>query len=175
MNLKSSADVLSLLATLGAPARLLRHHELVAEAAAEMLSGLRRSLPRLPFSADRLLVGAALHDAGKIAFPGEISGPGARHEIEGEVFLLGHGVPPDLARFCRTHARWKSPESDLTDRLVALSDTLWKGKRIAELETLVRDDLAAALGLDPWSIDERLDSLWESVAAGAADRLARSL
>jgi hypothetical protein len=174
MELKIPADAFALLSSLGAPPRLIRHHELVTEAATEMLSGLRRALPRLPFAAGEVLLGAALHDAGKLLFPGEMSGPGARHEIEGEAYLLGCGVSPSLARFCRTHARWKSPGCGLTDRLVALSDTLWKGKRLPDLELLVRDDLAAALGLDPWSLDERLDSLWESVAAGSAGRLARS-
>jgi hypothetical protein len=172
--LQTPSDALSLLAALGAPRRLILHHELVTEAATEMLAGLGRALPRLPFAAAEFLVGAALHDAGKIAFPAEMTGPGARHEREGEAFLRARGVPAHLARFCRTHARWKSPESDLTDRLVALSDTLWKGKRLPDLEELVRNDLAAALGLDPWSLDERLDALWESVAAGGPDRLARS-
>jgi hypothetical protein len=56
-------EALELLRSLGANAWLVRHHELVAEAARALVEGLRGVLR---FDEGAVLVGAALHDADKV-------------------------------------------------------------------------------------------------------------
>lgn len=171
--LASPEDALALLARLGAPARLVQHHRLVLEAARLLADGARR----LPGKGDprwgEVLIGAALHDAGKIVHPAELAGPGSQHEAAGEALLLGAGVGAALARFCRTHAAWQGPGCALEDRLVALADKLWKGKREAPLEEVVCRELAELRGVDFWKIFVPFDALCEQIAAGGAERLAR--
>lgn len=60
--------------------------------------------------------------------------------------LLEAGVQPEIARCCLSHARYESMEVCLEELLVALSDKLWKGKRVASLELRVIDEIATALG-----------------------------
>ena len=130
-------DALLLLADLGASPWLVRHHELVLEAATilcERLCDLS-----LAFEREQVLVGAALHDAGKIIHPEEMSIPGSRHELAGQELLTGRGVDATLARFCVTHASWADAGTAIEDLLVALADKLWKGKRDADLERRVAD------------------------------------
>ena len=64
MTVRDVTAALGLLERLGAPHRLVRHHALVAEAAQQILD----DLGDLARGVDRelVLVGAALHDAGKI-------------------------------------------------------------------------------------------------------------
>lgn len=116
---------LDLLGVLGASPWLVRHHELVLEAAVLICDQLARSWP-LPFDRAVVLAGAALHDAGKIVHAEEMSAPGSEHEAAGRELLLGRGVPAGLARFCVTHAAWGAPDCTIEDRLVALADKLWK-------------------------------------------------
>ena len=62
----SSAKALALLKDLGAPTRLLRHVELVAEAADILLMELRRL--GLTVHDEFVRVGVILHDAGKVLY-----------------------------------------------------------------------------------------------------------
>jgi hypothetical protein len=163
---------LALLARLGAPVRLLRHHELVAEAAREIVEGLDEF--RGAFDPGTVVVGAALHDAGKVTHPDEMHGPGHRHEEEGRRMLEEQGLG-DLARFCVTHARFDDPELPLDDLLVALADKLWKGKRFDALERRIVERLAAGAGRPFWDVFAVADDLFERIAAGGDRRLARSL
>lgn len=163
-------EALALLRSLGAGAWLVRHHELVAEAAVELVEGLRGVLR---FDERAVLVGAALHDAGKVLHPGEMSGPGSAHEGAGEALLLGRGVSAGLARFCRTHADPAAPGAGLEDRLVALADKLWKGKRAGALEAALAASLEAA-GCERWRAFSLVDDLCERIAEGGPERLARS-
>jgi HD domain len=171
--LTSAADALALLQELGAPPRLVRHHELVVEAAQMLLAGIRSALPA---SVDQteVLIGAALHDVGKTKHSSEMNAPGSAHELDGEALLLAAGVAPRLARFSRTHARWTEPGVTLEDLLVSAADKLWRGKREPELEQLLISSLAQANGAQPWAMFERLDSVFEAVAAQGDDRLSRS-
>lgn len=141
----------------------------------EAAEALSRGWPPPPPAVDWALVraGAVLHDAGKIRFPEELSGPGAEHEPAGEALLLSAGAPPEVARLCRTHARW-DPAGPIEDLLVALSDKLWKGRRDAALEALVISRLASERGRPEWEIFSMLDALFEEIAAGGDERLARS-
>lgn len=157
---------------LGAPARLVRHVELVGEAA-ELLLG---ELAKLGIATDAAFVrvGVALHDAGKLLHTEELDAPGAAHEPAGEALLLEHSVSPRVARVCLSHARWAETSVSFEELLIALADKLWKGVRKPELEELVIDGAAARLGKERWDVFVELDALFERVAAGGTDRLERS-
>jgi len=161
-----------LLTKLGAPDQLLTHLKLVGEAADELI----RVYQRLGVPIDLTLVelGVAVHDAGKIIHRNELDGPGSLHEKTGREMLLELGVQPEVAECCVTHGAWQGPRVSLEGRSVALADNLWKGKRVAELELAVIDDVAARLGVDRWDIFTRLDEAFEEVAAAAPSRLKRS-
>jgi hypothetical protein len=59
-------------------------------------------------------------------------------------------VPASLARFAATHGDWSAPDRTTDDLLVSLADKIWKGHRIASLEDLVTDRLAAATKVSRW-------------------------
>jgi len=165
-------EALVLLREIGAPPRLYRHAELVGETADLLLAGLKRF--RVQIDEDYVRVGAVLHDAGKSLHPAELFGPGHNHEPDGERLLLSHGVTPEVARVCRSHAQWDTMAETLEELLIALSDKLWKGVRVARLEQLVIDRVAQSLQMDRWDCFTELDALFEDVAATSNSRLARS-
>jgi HD superfamily phosphohydrolase YqeK len=165
-------EAYDLLAKLGAPNRLLTHLKLVGEAAAELVRVYREL--GVSVDANRIELGAAVHDAGKIVHQSEIDGPGALHEEAGKLMLLELGVQPEIAECCVTHAAWEGHQVSFEERSVALADKLWKGKRVAELELAVIDSVAAKLGVDRWSTFTRLDEAFEEIAAAAPPRLERS-
>lgn len=168
----SPDEALALLTKLGAPRRLVLHHELVLEAAQELAAGLESFSEH--FDAKKFQqIGAALHDAGKIAHLSEMSGPGAQHEEDGRALLEKQGLGK-LARFCVTHAAWREADLLLEDLLVALADKLWKGKRVEELERKVVERLAGVSGREFWPVFIELDDLFERVAAGGPRRLEMS-
>jgi hypothetical protein len=170
--LKDRNEALRLLRELGAPPRLVHHAETVGDAADLVLTRLQT----LGVTCDARLieVGAVIHDAGKIQHPQELSQPGKLHEQAGEALLLSNGVQPEVARFCISHSGWNSPGVSLEERVVALADKLWKGKREADLELNVIDEVAERLGCSRWDVFDSLDSTFESIAASGAERLERS-
>ncbi|MBI5452908.1 HD domain-containing protein [Candidatus Gottesmanbacteria bacterium] len=173
INLQTPEDALKLLNQLGAPPLLLQHHCLVAEAAAQIIDGLSPNL-RQYVDARQVLIGAALHDVGKIVYPDEITGHGNRHEQTGYDLLIRNGVEPKLAIFCVTHAAWKQQNLTVEDLLVALADTLWKGKRIHELEELAIRHFAKLIDAEFWGIFLELDTVFQAVTERADERLGRS-
>lgn len=166
------ADAYRLLEALGAPAHLLLHLQLVGEAG-DLLIHAYRSLGLL-FNAPLIELGVAVHDAGKIEHPSELTQPGSLHELAGQKLLLANGVQPEVARCCVTHASWQGPGVSLEERTVALADKLWKGKREPELELLVVDEVAQRLRVGRWDVFEPLDCVFEEIAAGGVERLVRS-
>lgn len=170
---RTPADALALLASLGASAWLVRHHELVVEAAELLTRRLSREL-KVPFVREQVLLGAALHDAGKVLHPQELHEPGHQHEPAGEALLLSRGVPARLARICVTHASWQQEGLELEELLVALADKLWKGRREPDLEARVMRRVADLTGQEAWQVFDRLDAICEAVAADGEHRLARS-
>ncbi|NHZ62140.1 phosphohydrolase [Massilia genomosp. 1] len=171
--LDKRSDAYALLHALGASARLLRHLQLVGEAA-DALIDIYNSLA-LRFDARLIELGAAVHDAGKIVFPEELDGPGARHEAAGQALMLANGVPPAVARCFVSHAAWQEPGNSFEELSVALADKLWKGKREEELELRVIDMIAAQRGQLRWDVFTTLDSAFEDIAAGGGERLRRSI
>lgn len=170
--LRSAEEALAWLSAEGAHPWLVRHHELVVEAAGELIDGLASLAVRL--DREHVLIGAALHDAGKILHPREMAQPGHDHEESGEAMLLAAGLDAHIARACVTHAAWSHPSATIEDRLIALADKLWKGKRDDELERAVIEELAASSGRPAWAIFETFDALCEQIAEAGPARLARS-
>jgi hypothetical protein len=83
-------------------------------------------------------------------------------------------VQPEVAQICVSHASWDLPEVSFEERVVALADKLWKGRREAALELSIIDEMAARLGASRWDVFERLDTAFEEIAAGGAKRLQES-
>ncbi|MCX5262829.1 HD domain-containing protein [Streptomyces sp. NBC_00199] len=166
------SEAVRLLEEVGAPPRLVAHLRAVHDVAAQLVERLARSCPRLPVDREAVLFGAATHDIGKALHPGELSGPGARHEEAGRELLLAHGVTAERARFAATHASWAAPGITVDDLLVSLADKVWKNKRAADLEDLVVAELARAAGRPAWQEFLDLDDFLTSVGEGADLRLA---
>ena len=164
--------VAELLERLDAPPRLAAHLRAVHDVAWQLTQALAVEVPGLAFDRAAVLFGAATHDIGKTVHIGELSGPGSAHEPEGHELLLRLGIDDSLARFAGTHGSWHRPGLGLDDLLVSLADKVWKGKRVAELEQLVVDRIAAATGREPWQAFMDLDDILGRLAAGADDRLA---
>lgn len=165
-------QAMRLIRSLGAPARLQRHVELVGEAGEALLALLREQAVEVDEAFVR--VGIVLHDAGKIRHPAELHGTGGEHEPAGEAMLLAAGVSPELARVCLSHARWAAMDCRLEELAVALADKLWKGVRKVELEERFIEAAVAASGRDRWTAFVALDSGFERIAADGPQRLARS-
>lgn len=156
---------------LAAPALLVRHLTLVHAAAVELLDGLHAAVPDLFVDDEAVLLGASIHDIGKVLHPGELVGPGNQHEQDGPDLLIKHGVLPRMARFAATHARWRDVD-DLEDLLVALADNVWRGRRVDELETRIAVIVAAATGVERWEAWSKLDAMCEMIASKGEERLA---
>lgn len=159
---------------LGAPPHLVRHHQLVGEAADLLLTGLAQAFPDLHIDATQVRLGARLHDAGKCAHPQELNQPGSLHEPAGYRLCIDAGVPDAIARHCVTHAAWAHHPDDLEVLVVALADKLWKGRRDEALEATLLAAVCAATGLDRWAAFPPLDDLFESVADDGSRRLQQS-
>jgi hypothetical protein len=156
---------------LAAPPLLVRHLILVRDAAVELLDGLAATFPDLVLDREAILIGSAIHDIGKVLHPHELIGPGNQHEVDGPGLLEQHGVSPKLARFARTHGRWRMTD-DLEDLFVALADNVWCGRRVGELEARIAAVLAAALGVEEWAAWSRLDTVCGEIASRGEERLA---
>jgi putative nucleotidyltransferase with HDIG domain len=170
--LQDRNDAYEMLRELGAPNRLVHHAQLVGEAADLLL--LEFQALGLTCDVRTIELGAALHDVGKINHPEELSEIGSLHEQAGQALLLAHGVQPEIARCCASHGAWNLPGVSLEERVVALADKLWKGKREAALELSVIDEIAVRMGVSRWDVFERLDSTFEKIAVGGADRIQQS-
>jgi hypothetical protein len=165
------AEALAFLREAGAPPRLVRHAELVAEVAASVAGAI--AALNVPIKRDEVVVGAALHDAGKIACPAELTGPGRAHEAAGEQLLRDKGLSDSLARFCRTHGLAPSDMPGLEDLVVAVADKLWRGARNTEAELALIDAVARQQGADRWAVFAPLDECFERLAGDGEQRLAR--
>jgi len=166
--LREKGEAYELLTTLVAPDRPVRHAKLVDEATGRLLLEFQG----LGVACDVTIVelGAVLHDCGNSSFC-RILRTRIVHEQPGEALLVAHGVQPEIARCCVSHAAWDSAEVSLEERTVALADKLWKGKREAALELAIIEEVAVRLGASRWDVFERLDTAFEELAAGGAERV----
>ncbi|WP_226860178.1 HD domain-containing protein [Desulfoluna spongiiphila] len=168
----SEKKALCLLKDMGASEHLLNHVRLVGEAAQMLLHQCEKL--NVPIDSEFVKMAVVIHDAGKIVHPHEMSAPGSNHEPAGEKMLLKKGISPTLARCCLSHARWQDMECSLEELILAVADTLWKGKRIDSLELRVIDHIAGSLKKDRWDVFPALDSLFEAIANDGDNRLSRS-
>lgn len=171
--LKTRNQAYAFLESLGAPKHLLMHVTLVGEAADLILNKLEELGVRIDDEFVR--IGVAIHDTGKIVHTHEMTAPGSEHEPEGQKILLENGISKKIARCCLSHARWQNMDCSIEELLVALSDKLWKGKRVESLELEVIDRIATLLGKERWDIFADLDSQFELIAADGNIRLDRSI
>jgi HD domain len=169
----SKDAAIDLLRALGAPSRLQQHGEIVAEVAFQLSDAL--SSAGIEHDGQMVLVGAALHDAGKIIHPEELDLPGHEHEAAGERLLLDHGISPRLARVCRTHGAWDDAELSLEELLISLADHLWKGTREPRPEAAIIATASAQVGIEEWEMLLKLDTEFERIAARGTARLAEAL
>jgi hypothetical protein len=165
-------DAYVFLRELGASSRLIIHVKLVAEAS-ELLIAKLHSL-NIGFDVSFVRLGVAFHDTGKILHPQELQIKGTNHESAGEQLLLANGIDAQLARCCRSHGQWQTMECTLEELLVALADTLWKGKRSHDLENLVIKLLLKQCSKDYWDLFMEMDACFEKIAEDGYSRLLRS-
>ena len=159
-----------LLDRLQSPPRLVAHLTLVHDVAVRIVDFLDR-WPGLPLQRDEVLFGAATHDIGKTVHVDELDGPGHRHEAAGRELLHARGYDARLARFAISHADRRSDDRDLEDLLVALADKVWKGKREADLEERVAQQIAKAIRLELWDVLLPLQDSLDEIAAASPLRL----
>lgn len=169
----SRNEAFELLNKLGAPEHLKTHVTLVGEATDLLISALQELGVEIDFEFIR--TGVVIHDIGKIIHSSEMTGPGSEHEPEGEKILINNAASPKLARVCLSHARWDKMECSIEELVIALSDKLWKGKRVESLELAVIDNTADILQKERWDIFPELDLKFEEIASGGHERLQRSV
>lgn len=165
-------DVARFLESQNAPMRLVRHLRIVHDTCWRLLGAIDTQFPPLSIDRNSITVGAAIHDVGKILHQTELFGSGRKHEQDGEQYLVEHGFPTEVARFARTHGSWsKDPNLTLEDLIVSLSDAIWKGSRIPDLEAMVATSIATKTGLEAWDAYSRLDSILTTIARDADERI----
>lgn len=169
----NKTDAFKLLKELKAPEHLITHVTLVGEAACEIIKCLKSH--DLEFDAVFVETGVVLHDVGKIKHTQEMYQKGSMHEAEGEKILFALGVEEKLTKVCISHAQWSAEDVNLEELLIALSDKLWKGKRVQKLEEKVIILVASSLNVEYWDLFMDLDSCFESIASNGDERLSRSI
>jgi hypothetical protein len=128
-------QVAALLDGLNASPRLVAHLTLGHDVAATLVAALHRAWSTLVYGRGSVLLGAATHAIGKMLHPQELSRPGHGHEDAGVALRERAGCSQEQARFARTHAQTaNAPSLAIEDLLVALADSLWRGKRDQRLK-----------------------------------------
>lgn len=153
----------------GAPPRLVLHGQIVGDVAEQLSQGFFDL--GVQHDGPLAVSGAALHDAGKLVYPEELDGPGSQHELAGKLLLLSKDMPAEVAEMCVAHARW-SHESTIEQLIVALADHLWRGRRTADLESLLIQKAAVQLRVQPWEVCLQIEPILDSIASDATGRLA---
>lgn len=162
----------TVLAKYAAPPRLVAHLIVVHDIAVQLVARLATTWPLLTYDQQDVLLGAAIHDVGKVVYPDELTDPGSRHEEIGPRLLLESGFPANFARFARTHARWQQDDSaQLEDLLVAFADTIWKGRRNEALERAIASHIASQSQEEVWEVYIKLDDIADELAQGAHERI----
>lgn len=153
-----------------APPRLLAHLTLVHDVAVRLVNALLKKWPSLRVNRENVLLGAALHDIGKVIHPEELTGPGKRHEAAGEKLLLQLGVSADVARFARTHGE-RAAGLPLEDLIVKTADMVWKGTRNDSLEEALIKTITVQANNNPLHCFLFLDGLLMELSQCAQQRL----
>lgn len=166
-----SSEIESVFAALPLPPRLRAHLLLVHDTAAKLLDALCSEWSNLAIDRDAVLFGAATHDVGKCVFPNELIEEGHRHEEAGKNLLLKLGIAEDKTNFAENHSHW-SEKSTTEELLVSLSDKIWKGSRVEDLENLLVARIAEQAKVEKWKIFCKFDEIIQLIAKDADARLA---
>lgn len=164
-------NISSLLDELDAPHNLRRHLTIVHSTASDLLLKIKNNIPECNFNGRLILFGAGTHDIGKIQFRSELREKGNLHETAGYKILLEHGFSEKQSRFAKTHGNWRAENLTIEDLLVTLSDKIWKGKRIIELEEQICQMISKQAKIDYWTIYLKFNSILENLALDADKKI----
>jgi len=157
---------------LKAPPRLYAHLQLVHDSAHRIVHRLEKWYPKLKLDRQTVLMGAALHDLGKVEHPKELSVPGSDHELAGWELLEGLGLDPKIAVIAFTHGAWRRDSAlPLEDLLVALADMAWKGVRSSKLDNMVIDRIHERTEAKRYEVFMKLDGLLTRIGDDSEARL----
>lgn len=165
-------EVKSLLEQLDAPERLIRHLTIVNSTAIFLVEQFGMEWPNLILNKKEIVFGASTHDIGKAVITDELYEKGKKHEAEGFKILQGLGYSDRESRFTVTHGNWEDSSLLIEDLIVCLSDKIWKGKRVNELEEKIATTIAELTQTDFWEVSVKLESMLEKTAVGSDDRIA---
>ena len=161
----------TLLEEFEAPKRLKRHLQLVTKVADTITKEVTIHFQNLIINKNEVIFGAASHDIGKLLIQKELFEKGKKHEQAGFDFLIQHGFSKDLARFTKTHGQKDFNDLPLEDLLVILSDKIWKGKRVNELEEIIVDNISKKTQIEYWKIFTKMDNIISSISQTSEARL----
>lgn len=153
---------ISFVHSLEVPQALRIHLETVHGVCSQIVEGLFGTWPCLVWDAESTLLGAALHDIGKVMHPEEIFSPGNKHCEAGYQLARRLGVPERVARMCRTHERWHEQDA-VEDLVVSLADIWWRQVSEPDLEWRLCGALARRLQTDPAQTWDGLQRIWERI------------
>jgi uncharacterized protein YutD len=162
---------LHILSTHNASHLLIRHHILVYNIGIQIIENLQKTWPKLSLNTEEIQFGTAIHDIGKAIETTELYQKGNKHENIGYQILLNEGISDQLSRFAKTHGNWENKNLELEDLIVALSDKIWKGKRINELEERISEEISKKINSEYWDVYLKLDAIFSRISIGADERL----
>jgi len=167
-----SKEVKSILEQFDAPQRLIKHLTIVNSTACYIIEELKNEWPNLVLNKKEILFGASTHDIGKAIITEELYKKGKKHESEGFKILKELGYKNKESRFTITHGNWENSDLETEDLIVCLSDKIWKGKRVNELEERITNKISELTKTDYWDVSMKLELILEKIAIGSDDRIA---
>ncbi|WP_159025786.1 HD domain-containing protein [Aquimarina sp. Aq78] len=167
-----SKEVKNLLEQFDAPQRLIKHLTIVNSTAFYLVEQLKGEWPNLSLNEKEISFGASTHDIGKTVITDELYKKGKKHESEGFKILKEIGYEDTESRFTITHGNWENSNLQIEDLIVCLSDKIWKGKRINELEERITLKISELTKMDFWDVSMKLELILEKIAIGSDERIA---
>ncbi len=167
-----SKEIKDLLEQFDAPQRLIKHLTIVNSTAFYIVEQLKIEWPNLVLNKKEILFGASTHDIGKAVITDELYKKGKKHESEGFKILKELGYNDKESRFTITHGNWENSNLLIEDLIVCLSDKIWKGKRINDLEERITTNISELTKTDFWDVSVKLELILEKIAVGSDDRIA---
>ncbi len=125
----------------------------------------------LKIDKDAVLFGAATHDIGKLMCKHEIYEEGNDHLELGYKLLKDLGYTERFACFAKNHETRVYGERTLEELLVSLSDVIWKGIRLNELEESVVQKIAERINKGFWEVYPKLDLIISTITSQSDERL----
>lgn len=173
MNIKElSTEVKKILEQYNAPQRLIKHLTIVNSTANYLVKELKKEWNDLLLNEKEILFGASTHDIGKTIITNELYQKGKQHELEGFKILKENGYKDAEARFTITHGNWEDENIKIDDLIVCLSDKIWKGKRVLDLEECITHKISELTKTSFWEVSTKLEVILEKTVIGADERIA---